>query len=231
MNFKNIFTVGVVAASLTASVLAFADKTAKPVGITKEMMSVTTNHLGKAVEIKRNQDNSATISKYFLKTSRPCPPFCVLPISLDPRVKTIGELELLSYIKSKDALLIDSRTPDWINGKSGTIPGAVNIPWTEININKGGADEITLGEHMEYLGAKQNEDDSWDFSDAHKVIFFCNGYWCGQSPVNIRTLLAMGYPGEKILWYRGGMQSWTSLGFNTVEGGNTKESYMKNNMK
>ena len=231
MNFKNVCSVGLLAVTLTATGLAFAEKKARPVGITKEMMSVTTNHLGQAVEIKRNQDNSATISKYFLKTSRPCPPFCVLPISLDPRVKTIGELELLKHIKAKDALLIDSRTPDWINGKSGTIPGAVNIPWREININKGGADEITLGEHMEYFGAKQKEDDSWDFSDARQVIFFCNGYWCGQSPVNIKTLLGMGYPGEKILWYRGGMQSWTSLGFNTVEGGNTKESYMKNNMK
>jgi hypothetical protein len=41
----------------------------------------------------------------------------------------------------------------------------------------------------------------------------------------------MGYPGSKMMWYRGGMQAWTSLGFNTVEGSNTKESYMQNNMK
>ena len=81
------------------------------------------------------------------------------------------------------------------------------------------------------MAVKQKEDDSWDFSGAHRVIFFCNGYWCGQSPANIKTLLGMGYPGEKILWYRGGMQAWSSLGFNTVEGGNSKESYMINNMK
>lgn len=228
INVTKTLTAGFIVIALLVSSQVLA---AKPVGITKEMMSVETNHLGKAVKIQRNQDNAATISKYYEKTSRPCPPFCILPMSLDPSVKTIGELELLSHVKSGDALLIDSRTPDWINGKSGTIPGAINIPWKEINIGKGGADEITMGEHLEFFGGKQNEDDSWDFSGAHRVIFFCNGYWCGQSPANIKTLLGMGYPGEKMLWYRGGMQAWSSLGFNTVEGGNTKESYMKNNMK
>lgn len=228
MNIKNIVSGSMFAVALAASCVAMAEK---PVNITKDTMSVATNHLGKAVDIKRNQDTGATISKYYEKTSRPCPPFCVLPISLHPEVKTIGEVELLHHVKAKDALLVDSRTPDWINGKSGTIPGAVNIPWKEISVGKGGADEITLGEHMEYFGAKQKEDDSWDYSGAHQVIFFCNGYWCGQSPANIKTLLSMGYPASKIFWYRGGMQAWSSLGFNTVEGSNTKESYMKHNVK
>ncbi|MFW2438307.1 MAG: rhodanese-like domain-containing protein [Arenicellales bacterium] len=228
INLKMTLTGSVMAVALAVSGVAFAGK---PVGITRDIMSVPTNHLGKTVDIKRGQDNAAKISKYYEKTSRPCPPFCVLPISLDPKVKTIGELELLQHVKAGDALLVDSRTPDWINGKSGTIPGAVNIPWKQINIGKGGADDITMGEHLEYLGGKQKEDDSWDFSAAHRVIFFCNGYWCGQSPANIKTLLSLGYPGEKIFWYRGGMQAWSSLGFNTVEGSNTKESYMKNNLK
>jgi rhodanese-related sulfurtransferase len=228
MKIKHILSGSLVAITLAASATAVAGK---PVGITKDMMSVTTNHLGKSVDIKRDQNNDAKISKYFEKTSRPCPPFCVLPISLHPEVKTIGELELLEHVKAGDALLVDSRTPDWINGKSGTIPGAINIPWKEVSISKGGADDITQGEHLEFLGGKQNDDDSWDFSNAHQVIFFCNGYWCGQSPANIKTLLGMGYPASKIMWYRGGMQAWTSLGFNTVEGSNSKESYMQNNIK
>ena len=141
INVTKTLTAGFMVIALLASSQVLA---AKPVGITKEMMSVETNHLGKAVKIQRNQDNAATISKYYEKTSRPCPPFCVLPMSLGPSVKTIGELELLNHVKAGDALLIDSRTPDWINGKSGTIPGAINIPWKEINISKGGADEITM---------------------------------------------------------------------------------------
>jgi hypothetical protein len=41
--------------------------------------------------------------------------------------------------------------------------------------------------------------------------------WCGQSPSNIKTLLKFGYPAHKIKWYRGGMQSWSNLGLNTVK--------------
>jgi hypothetical protein len=36
--------------------------------------------------------------------------------------------------------------------------------------------------------------------------------WCGQSPHAIKNLLALGYPAEKIYYYRGGMQAWQSLG-------------------
>lgn len=226
MNLKTLFTGGLLSATLILSAAALAD--GKPVGISKTLQSVTTHHKGEAVEIKRNQDNAATISPYFEKTSRPCPPFCIQPIEVSPGVKTVGELELLEHVQQKDVLLIDSRTPDWIDGKSGTIPGAVNIPWTQVSIAKG-ADEITLSEHMEFFGATQRADDSWDFSKARTLLLFCNGYWCGQSPVNIKTLLDMGYPADKLLWYRGGMQAWTSLGFNTVAGSNTKESYLQHN--
>jgi hypothetical protein len=31
------------------------------------------------------------------------------------------------------------------------------------------------------------------------------------------TLLKFGYPAEKIKWFRGGMQTWEVLGFNTVK--------------
>jgi rhodanese-related sulfurtransferase len=47
-------------------------------------------------------------------------------------------------------------------------------------------------------------------------VFYCNGAWCGQSPTNIKTLLMLGYPANKIKWYRGGMQDWRMLGLTTV---------------
>jgi len=50
-----------------------------------------------------------------------------------------------------------------------------------------------------------------------KLLLYCNGPWCGQSPTNIRTLLTLGYPAHKIKWYRGGMQAWESLGLTTVK--------------
>ncbi|MBD3816836.1 MAG: rhodanese-like domain-containing protein, partial [Halothiobacillus sp.] len=45
----------------------------------------------------------------------------------------------------------------------------------------------------------------------------CNGPWCGQSPTNIKELVSMGYPADKIYWYRGGMQSWSNLGLTTIQ--------------
>ena len=62
------------------------------------------------------------------------------------------------------------------------------------------------------------DDDDRDFSKAKTLVMFCNGMWCGQSPNNIKSLLKMGYPANKIKWYRGGMQDWEVLGLSTVSG-------------
>jgi rhodanese-related sulfurtransferase len=59
--------------------------------------------------------------------------------------------------------------------------------------------------------------EGYDFSKARTLVMFCNGMWCGQSPTNIKTLIKMGYPAEKIKWYRGGMQDWEILGLTTVK--------------
>ena len=47
-------------------------------------------------------------------------------------------------------------------------------------------------------------------------LLFCNGIWCVQSRLAIEKLIKMGYPREKLLWYRGGLQDWLALGFTTV---------------
>ena len=56
-----------------------------------------------------------------------------------------------------------------------------------------------------------------DFSDCKTAVMFCNGMWCGQSPANIHQLLKLGYPADKIKWYRGGMQNWEILGLTTAK--------------
>ena len=203
-----------------AAGLAFAGtaQAGKPVGITPDMKEVTFTINGKTYTIKRNQDNKNTVNPAFAKTSRPCPPFCIQPIKLAPGVETIGEREVIDYLvrmsKGENILVIDSRTPDWV--KRGTIPGAVNIPWTKLNPAKG-ADPISIGEILqEKFGVKEMEG-LWDFSNAKTLVLFCNGMWCGQSPNNIKNLLRFGYPAHKIKWYRGGMQDWEILGLSTVK--------------
>ena len=189
------------------------------VGITRSMEKFEGTLNGKPIVIMRNQDQSATVNPAFAKTSRKCPPFCVQPARLAPGVETIGEIELIAYIEKMaggddSILLIDSRTPDWVS--KGTIPGAVNIPWTKLNPSKG-ADPISVGEILTgQFGAKEMEG-LWDFSGVKTLVLFCNGMWCGQSPNNIENLMRFGYPADKIKWYRGGMQDWEMLGLTTVK--------------
>jgi rhodanese-related sulfurtransferase len=111
-------------------------------------------------------------------------------------------LELIEMLQDLDAVVVDSRTRDWFEG--GTIPGAVSIPYTFI------LDELgQLGCEPDFEG--------WDCTEAKSVALFCNGTWCGQSPTAIRSMIAAGYPADRISYYRGGMQVWRMLGL-TVTG-------------
>jgi len=208
-----------VTTALLISATAFAADT-MTVKITPDTASVDVLHQGKKITIMRNQNEINTVSPDFSMTSRKCPPFCIQPGVLAPGVETIGELEVLAYLGKMSAgddsiLVIDSRTPDWV--KKGTIPGAVNIPWTALNPAQG-ADPISITEIMVGTFGVKEMEGLWDFSDARTLVLFCNGIWCGQSPNNIMNLLKFGYPADKIKWYRGGMQDWEILGLSTVPG-------------
>ncbi|MGB5454069.1 MAG: rhodanese-like domain-containing protein [Sedimenticolaceae bacterium] len=189
------------------------------VGISRSMDKFEGTINGEKITIMRSQDQSATVNPAFARTSRKCPPFCIQPSRLAPGVETIGELELIGYIEKMAAgddsiLLIDSRTPDWVS--KGTIPGAVNLPWTKLDPGRG-ADPISIADIMTgQFGAKEFEG-LWDFSDAKTLVMFCNGVWCGQSPHNIGSLMRFGYPADKLKWYRGGMQDWEILGLTTTK--------------
>lgn len=186
------------------------------VKITPTLPYVDVRHHGEPVTLMRMQDPGHTVAPRFAPTGRDCPPFCVQPMKVDPDVETIGELELIDYLQranaGADVLVIDSRTPDWT--VDGTIPGSTNIPWTRLYPGESSEAEIAEILRFEFGAIRQVE--LWDFSNAKTLVFFCNGAWCGQSPTNIRTLLTLGYPPEKLKWYRGGMQSWEQLGFTTV---------------
>jgi rhodanese-related sulfurtransferase len=181
---------------------AWADE---PVNITPDLSSVTVATPGGQVEISRIQDNANEVGGEWARTSRPCPPFCIQPMTPAEGVTTIGELELLDMLTDPEAVVIDSRTVDWY--RDGTIPGSVNMPYTEIVDHLG-----EFGCELDFEG--------WDCAGAKRVALFCNGLWCGQSPTAIRAMIAAGYPAERIVYYRGGMQSWRVLGFTvTVPGG------------
>ncbi|CAM4020468.1 rhodanese-like domain-containing protein [Gillisia hiemivivida] len=100
-------------------------------------------------------------------------------------VQTIGELEVYQH-HMKGYSIIDARKPDTSDGV--TIPGSKNIPYEE------------LIERMDEL------------DENNPSIFFCNGPQCPQSSTAIKNLLDAGYPADRILYYRGGMHDWITLG-------------------
>ena len=80
-----------------------------------------------------------------------------------------------------------------------------------------GADPLSIAELMTTKFGAKEQNGLFYFDNAKTLVMFCNGMWCGQSPNNIKSLLKYGYPANKIKWYRGGMQNWENLGFNTVK--------------
>ena len=171
------------------------------VNIRKDRAEVTVPGEGGGQVIRRIQDSENVLDGEWARTSRPCPPFCIQPMTPAPGVTTIGELELMDMLEA-GAKVVDSRTPDWF--EDGSIPGAVNIPYTQAVDRLG-----ELGCEVDF--------DGWDCAGAIDVAMFCNGPWCGQSPSAIRRMIEAGYPADKIHYYRGGMQAWRLLGL-TVTG-------------
>ena len=197
---------------------ALADQ---PVGITADRPYLDVMHEGRLVRLQREQDNFAQIDPDFAMTSRPCPPYCIQPMHLAPGIETIGELEMLGYLEriargDDGVLVIDSRDGDWLQ-RSGIIPGAIHLQWERLHPQH--AEPAAIAEILELqFGASRTggKVQLWNFENAKTLVLYCNGPWCGQSPTNIRQLLALGYPAHKLKWYRGGMQAWKSLGLTTV---------------
>lgn len=216
-----------IASSLLISVMSFTahaeDATKMNVKITPEIASITVNHLGKSVTIQRDQDRGNVIPKIYTKTSRACPPFCIQPAIIAEGVETIAEIEMVKFLKiasMKDSpvLVVDSRSADWV--ERATIPGSVSIPWTQLSVAGSGAwdeseDAPTANDVMKEHFGVRIDGDKMDFSNAKTLVMFCNGAWCNQSSVNIKSLIKNGYPAEKIKWYRGGLQAWVTLGLTT----------------
>ncbi len=184
------------------------------VRISPDIMQLEYNFAGKTYIIRRNQDQNARIPEAYSKTSRPCPIFCIQPITPHEGVQTYGELELVKfmqdYVSEGKGFLIDSRTKDWY--AKGTIPGAVNLPYNVFVPSEG---NVFFDSVMNMLGGTKSEFDEWSFEDPKDLLLFCNGPWCAQSPTAIRNLIAINYPVEKLHYYRGGMQNWVGMGFVT----------------
>ncbi|MEN8146182.1 MAG: rhodanese-like domain-containing protein [Campylobacterota bacterium] len=140
----------------------------------------------------------------------------IYPLHIKEGVETFAELEVLRFIdemqKRDDYLLVDSRGGEWF--ESETIPGATNLWFAVLKDQKVFAEEFT--EMLQQVGVKTGKDGKYDFRDAKTLLLFCNGPWCGQSPVAILEFIKIGYPIEKLKWYRSGLHGWKSLSLTTT---------------
>ena len=175
--------------------------------ITKDLTSITTKDRGNTVIIKRVQEPNSKLNNAFNNIQKECPPYCIQPMNIG-KVKTVGELEVLNFIKDMEnntnTLLIDARTRNWY--KKGTIPTAINLPFSILQKNGKYIQKV-----LALLGGKKN-DKKWNFDDAQTLLIFSNGAWDEDATTEIKNLVDMGYPEDKILYYRGGMQMWNSVG-------------------
>jgi len=188
---------------IAAAVGLFAAPVFADVNITSDMPWVTVQTDNGEVEISRIDDPAHELSGEWARTSRNCPNFCVQPMVPAPGVTPIGELELLQMLQDPDAIVVDSRVTK--DHETGTIPGAVSIPYNEAT------------DRLDELGCELDFD-GFVCEEAKPVALFCNGNWCGQSPTAARRMIEAGFPAEKIHYYRGGMHAWRMLGL-TVTGG------------
>ena len=125
------------------------------------------------------------------------------PLIPEPGIVPVTEIDVLEAINDPAFILVDMRTQEWF--LDATIPGSVNIPYTEVAMR------------MDELGCTKGEA-RWDCSSASEVLGFCNGPVCPQSPTAMRAMIRDGFPAEKIYYYRGGMLDWEALGLTTIEG-------------
>lgn len=116
----------------------------------------------------------------------------IQPMEVAEGVRTVGEVELIEHLK-KGLPVVDSR--DRGSYDQGSIPGAVNLPFSDAAARRGELDQ------------------------EHPTVFFCNGPQCGQSPRAVHALIEAGHPAEMIWYYRGGLHDWITLGLPVISAG------------
>lgn len=142
-----------------------------------------------------------------------CDGLCIAPDIAATGVETITENAVIAFmannVASGTGLLIDSR--DHTDRTLGFLPTSANMPHSLVT-----PDNPLLPEIFEALGARSLLG-AYNFSDAMTLVVFDAGPTTMDAHNLINAMVAEGYPTDKIKYYRGGMQVWSTLGL-TIEG-------------
>lgn len=193
LNIRKLLSVGFVLTCLTT--VAYAEQQAKQPGKALRLydgkMSIEVKKDDEVFEITRHKTPAALIGGV------------LQPIVPVKGVHPVGEVEVLKALQDPDFKVVDMRTEDW--RVKATIPGSLHIPYTEV------------AKRLDELGCVKAAE-KWNCSKAVKVVGFCNGANCPQSPIAIKAMVREGYPADHIYYYRGGMNSWIVMGLTVAEG-------------
>ena len=200
--------------TLTLSTIFAQSNNSTLIKITPNLSTVSIIDSGTKIKIKRVQDPQNRLTDDYIKTSRPCPPFCIQPTKVNSNIDTIAELEVLNFMENKimtnRGLLIDARLKSWFELE--TIPSSINLPFSKIDNSK----KEEIAHLFKLLGMQVEKKGKWNFKKVKELTIFDNGIWCSQASRLIATLLKNHYPTSKIHYYRSGLQGWKLLGFTTV---------------
>ena len=166
---------------------------------------------GQEFTISRASTIDQTTITALSQTSATCPSPCLSPMIVARNVPTMGELEVIDFlsnqVESGEGLLIDARLP--ADRALGFIPASVNVPAATVAPTNPYRDEILMA-----LGAEQFQG-VFNFTDAMSLVVFDAGPATQDASALITDLIAVGYPAEKIGYYRGGMLVWSTSGLST----------------
>ena len=156
--------------------------------------------------------DAAAVAALF-QPATPCDGICLAPMIAAEGVVTVGEREVIAFVTdvvaNGEGLLIDGREPEARD--IGAIISSVNLPGSLLGEDNPFRNDILLA-----LGAREFEG-IFNFADAMPLMVFDAGPASYDAVGLIQTLVSLGYPEEKIQYYRGGMQVWAALGLNMEE--------------
>lgn len=163
---------------------------------------------GQDLTISRANQVDAALVAQFSRVTEGCERPCLAPMIAAEGVETLAEVDVIDFLSGPVAggqgLLIDARLPT--ERSLGFIAASVNIPAATVTEDNPYRNEI-----LKALGAREF-DGALNFTDAMLLVVFDGGPSTSEAQSMITNLIDAGYPTDKIAYYRGGMQVWTTLG-------------------
>ena len=165
----------------------------KIIKITKKLSSIKTKHF----------DVNITIQRKATTVALSCPPFCIQTMTING-VKTVGEVETLLFIdalkEKKSKLVVDVRNS--LAYKKETIPSSINLPYKMLTPKSPYQKEV-----LSLLGLHKSP---------QTLLIFGESAFSPEAADAIHQLIQLGYPKDKLLYYRGGVLSWKSAGLTLI---------------